>query len=336
MKKRIFHLVLILFIFIGSAINAGGNPWETSIYSKAGSSGFTFLKIIPTARIAGLGNAFTSISNDIDAIYINPAGITEAGNYAFNVSNTKWLVNSNYYTSAVSMFIGGFNYIGISFVALMPEKTPERITTLPDNNGLTGRNISMYDYSIALTYAAKISEQLSLGIKAKYVNETIMNYSTSNLLLDIGSLYDTQYETIRIAMGLRNFGSDAQYPNRILFKMPIVFNIGVSGEVYGQDINSPVRVTLSGEVSMETDYEQRYQIGTEIWILKSLALRGGYMFNQGTKDPWERFDYKGMQYSLGLGGKIDIGGSTITVDFSYTKSDRLFENPLRFSLGGSF
>lgn len=335
MKRQIFYIILTLLTFSVSIINAQ-NPWETSSYSKAGNSGFTFLKIIPTARIAGMGNAFSSISNDINAIYVNPAGITEAGNYAFNVSNTKWLVNSNYYTAAASLFIGGFNYIGVSVVALIPEKTPERITTLPEHNGLTGRNISMYDYSVGLTYAAKISEQLSLGIKLKYVNETIMYLSASSLLIDLGSLYDTQFETIRIAMGLRNFGSDAQYPNRILFKMPIVFNIGVSCEVYGQDVNSPVRVTLSGEASMETDYEQRYQIGTEIWIMKTIALRGGYMFNQGTKDPWGRFNYKGAEFSLGFGGKINVGGSEITVDFSYTKNDKLFQNPLRFSIGGAF
>lgn len=335
MQKRIVHIILMLLMFSVSVINAG-NPWGSSTHTKAGSAGFSFLKISPTARIAGMGNTFTAISNDINAIYINPAGITEAGNYAVNVSDTKWFVNSSYYTAAASMFIGGFHYLGVSFVGLVPEKTAERSPIASDPNGLTGKNISMYDYAIGLTYAAKISEQLSLGIKVNYVNETIMYLSATNLLIDIGSLYYTNYETIRIAMGLRNFGSDAQFPNRALFHMPIVYNIGVSGEVYGQDLDAPIRVTLSGEATFEVDYEQRYQIGTEIWFVNMIAVRGGYQFNQGTTDPWGRFDYKGNEFSVGFGAKIDVGGSDITIDFSYTKSDRLFENPLRFSLGGSF
>ncbi len=335
MKKYLSYIILLLLL-LNISVLSSDNPWGKSLYSKAGISGFTFLKITPTARIAGMGNTFSAVSNDINAIFINPAGITEAGNYAVNVSKTKWLVNSNFYTAAASMFIGGFNYIGISLVGLVPEATPERSPLSSDPNGLTGRNISMYDYAIGLTYAAKISEQFSLGIKVNYVNETIMDLSASNILLDIGSLYYTNFETIRIAMNLRNFGSEAQYPDRILFQMPIVYSIGVAAEVYGQDIGSPVRVTLSGEATFENDFEQRYQVGTEIWIMNTIALRGGYKFNQGTKDPWNRFDYKGNQFSLGFGGKISVAASEITVDFSYTKSDRFFENPIRFSLGGRF
>ncbi len=336
MKKRILYIILSMLIFNISAINAGDNPWAKSLYTKAGIAGFTFLKISPTARIAGMGNTFTSIADDINAIYINPAGITEAGNYAFNVSDTRWFVNSHFITTAYSMLLGGFSYIGVSFVALMPEKTMERSPTLGDENGLTGRSISMYDYSIGLTYSAKVFEQLSIGIKLKYVNETIMQLSATNLVVDIGTLYYTDFQTIRIAMGLKNFGSDAQYPNKILFHMPTVFSIGVSGEVYGQAKESTLRITLSGEAGYEVDFDQRYQIGTEIWMMNMIALRGGYYFNTGTKDPWGRFDYKGNQYSLGLGGKVGLGNSVITFDFSYTKSDRLFEDPIRFTLGASF
>ncbi len=335
MKKQLSYIILLL-VLLNLPVWGGDNPWSSSIYTKAGISGFTFLKISPTARIAGMGNTFSAIANDINAIYINPAGITEAGNYAINISDTKWFVNSNFYTAAASMFIGGFNYFGVSFVGLMPEKTPERSPLSSDPNGLTGNNIAMYDYAIGLTYAAKISEQFSLGIKVNYVNETIMNLSATNLLVDVGSLYNTNFETIRIAMSLRNFGSEAQYPDRILFQMPIVYTIGTAAEVYGQDPESFFRVTLSGEATFEIDYEQRYQIGTEIWIMNSFAFRGGYQFNQGTTDPWNRFDYAGNKFSFGFGGKVDVSGSELTFDFSYTKSDRLFENPLRLSVGASF
>lgn len=336
MKKYSFYSIITLFIFSVNFIYAGDNPWEESTQTKAGIAGFTFLKIPPTARIAAMGNAFMATSDDINAIFVNPAGITEAGDYAFHLSNTKWLVNSNFYAGAFSMYLGGNSYIGISVIGLVPEPTLERSTASADPNGLTGKYISMYDYAIGLTYAAKIFNRLSLGIKVNYVNETIMNLSASNLVFDIGSLFYTNFKTIRIGMGLRNFGSDTQYPDRILFHMPIVYTIGVAGEVYGLDKDSPIRVTLTGEATFQTDYDQRYQLGTEIWFMKIIALRGGYMFNAGTDDPWHRFDYKGNQFALGFGGKINAGGVKLTLDFSYTKSDRLFKDPIRFSFGGSF
>jgi len=335
MMRKNFNISIITVLTLYLSFVYGG--WSNkSPQTKAGIAGFTFLKIPASARIAGMGNAYIAVADNVDAIFVNPAGITEAGNYAFHLSNTKWLVNSNLYTGALTMHLGLGNYLGLSFVGLVPEQTLERSPTSSDPNGLTGRNIKMYDYAFGLTYAVKMFDRLSLGIKANYVNETIMDQSVSKLLFDFGSLYNTGFETIRIAMGLRNFGSDAQYPDRILFNMPIVFDMGVAGEIYGQDKDSNIRVTLSGESSFYIDFEQRYQIGTEIWLMNTFALRGGYLFNAGTKDPWGRFDYKGNQVAFGFGGKMRAGGANILFDFSYTLSDRLFKNPIRFSLGGSF
>ncbi len=334
MMKNNFNMIVITALTLFLSFVYGGT--DKSPQTKAGIAGFTFLKIPASARIAGMGNAYIAVADNVDAIFVNPAGITEAGAHGFHLSNTKWLVNSNLYTAAITMHLGYGHYLGLSFVGLIPEQTLERSTTSPDPNGLTGRNIKMYDYALGLTYAVKMFDRLSLGIKANYVNETIMDQSVSKLLFDFGSLYDTGFKTIRIAMGLRNFGSDGQYPNKILFNMPIIFDMGVAGEIYGQDKDSKVRITLSGEGSFYIDFDQRYQIGTEIWLLNTVAFRGGYIFNAGTKDPYGRFDYKGNRYACGLGGKINAGSSKILFDISYTISDRLFDNILRFSFGGTF
>lgn len=333
MKKYLFYSILTMMVLWSSTSFAGNDPYNECTQSKAGIAGFTFLKIIPTARIAGMGNSFVAITDDINSIFTNPAGIGMLKEkYSFHFSNTKWFVNSNYYAGAFAMHLGGINYLGITAVGLVPEKTLERNTAVSDPAGLTGKYIDMYDYAIGLNYAAKVFNRLSIGIKLNYVNEKIMYLSTSNLLFDIGSIFYTNFKTLRIGMAMRNFGSDAQYPNRILFHMPIIYTIGIAGEVYGLEEKSPVKITLSGEATYQVDYGQRFQLGAEIWLMNVLALRGGYMFNAGTKDPWGRFDYNGNQYSIGIGGKVKY----ISFDFSYTKSDRLFENPMRFSLSGYF
>ncbi|GIS71562.1 MAG: hypothetical protein CM1200mP10_11390 [Candidatus Neomarinimicrobiota bacterium] len=46
-------------------------------FKRVGKSGFGFLKISPSARAAGMGDAFTAVANDVTTIFYNPAGLTK-------------------------------------------------------------------------------------------------------------------------------------------------------------------------------------------------------------------------------------------------------------------
>jgi len=46
------------------------------VSTGAGTSGAVFLKIPVSARASAMGDAFVSLSNDANAIYWNPAGLT--------------------------------------------------------------------------------------------------------------------------------------------------------------------------------------------------------------------------------------------------------------------
>src|SRR6185312_10499950 len=46
-----------------------------SAASNVGTSGAAFLEIAPGARPVGMGQAYTGVADDIDAIYWNPAGL---------------------------------------------------------------------------------------------------------------------------------------------------------------------------------------------------------------------------------------------------------------------
>ena len=50
-----------------------------AISENAGSSGFTSLKIIYSARANAMAGAYTSVDDDIDVIFFNPANL---GGYA--------------------------------------------------------------------------------------------------------------------------------------------------------------------------------------------------------------------------------------------------------------
>ena len=82
-------------------------------FKRVGKSGFGFLKISPSARAAGMGDAFTAIADDVTPIFYNPAGLTNLNQFVFNFNHTDWIVNS-------SIISGETNY-GIDFTSVISE-----------------------------------------------------------------------------------------------------------------------------------------------------------------------------------------------------------------------
>ena len=147
----------------------------------------------------------------------------------------------------------------------------------------------------------------------------------TSVMLDVGTHIYTGFRSARIALAMRNFGPDT----KVLaadqkFLMPMNFDIGAAMEVYGTQ-DDPTYLTLSFESAYFVDYEQRWQVGGELWLANAIALRGGYKFNHDVED-----------FSLGAGFKTTFGERSVAVDVSYTNGGRLLSAPLRFSVGGTF
>ena len=52
------------------------SSWPANIHDGAGTTGAAFLKIDGGSRPAGMGGAFVGLANDINTIFLNPAGLT--------------------------------------------------------------------------------------------------------------------------------------------------------------------------------------------------------------------------------------------------------------------
>ncbi|OGG54544.1 MAG: hypothetical protein A3F84_19285 [Candidatus Handelsmanbacteria bacterium RIFCSPLOWO2_12_FULL_64_10] len=284
-----------------------------------GQSAYTFLKIVTSPRAAGMGNAFTAVLGDVDAIFYNPGGLgfIKGGQYTF--SYTRWLVNAKLYTGAVAYRMGG-NVWGISVVSARPEAYEETTSLQPLG---TGRTVQLGDLAIGLAFARQMTDRVSWGVQARRIQEDLFLKTSSTWNVDMGISAYTGYKSLRVAATLRNLGKEVTVETRP-FSPPIYFNFGLSGELFGKR-SDPSYLTLSLETLFATDYGQRWHLGGEYWIANALALRGGYRFNYDVED-----------YSLGLGLKHKIKDKDIRVDVSYSNGGKSFDAPLRFSLGGSF
>ena len=305
-------------IFITSLIS--GIIFAQDDFKRVGKSGFGFLKISPSARAAGMGDAFTAIADDVTTIFYNPAGLTNLDKFVFNFNHTDWIVNSSIISGAVARPFGRNGAIGLSIVKFDTEDFEE--TTVLDPEG-TGRMIDAGDVALALAYAIQLTDNLSFGFKGQYLEEKIDIDKATAITADFSTYYRTGFRDLTLAMIMKNFGPEAKFLSD-KFKLPLYFNVNTAMSLIGSK-GSPFQWLVSVESAFATDYRDRYHLGTEMWIADMIALRGGYKFYYDTED-----------WTIGAGLKVGIGSRKVIIDISYSNFVEYFDPPLRFSIGGSF
>jgi len=286
------------------------------------TAGMGFLKISQSARAAGMGDAFTAVANDVNAAFWNPAGLAHVEKFGWTSTYTRWLVNTEMFSGAVAYNTrSAWGVWGLSLIYLKPETVEETTIFQP---GGTGRNINVMNMSLGLLYAVQITNKLAIGFRADWARESILDHSINTFKMDVGSLFYTGFRSLRLAMSLKNLGSNEQY-QQVKFWMPLVYYMAISDEIFGKQ-GEAVYLTASVESLYAIDFDQRYHVGAELWLANILALRGGYKFN-----------YDAESYSLGMGLKYEMAqGRKVMVDVSYSHFGDLLNAPLRLTLSGAF
>ncbi len=288
-----------------------------------GLAGFQFLKIGQGARPVAMGDAYTAVADDINAIFWNPAGLTAIRGTAWTASYTKWLVDSYLYSAAVAWNTGTARggVLGGSVVALRFPHIEETTTFQPQG---TGAGVSTGDVAIGVVYALKLTDKFSFASRVSWVSQTLHTESVSTISVDVGTLFYTGFKSLRLAMALKNYGPDKKIVENKFF-MPLYYHVAAAGEIYGEK-GDPAYLTVSGESAFAADYELRAHLGAEMWFQNMVALRAGYKFNYDTDT-----------YSAGVGLNYEIAGDrAVTVDLSYTDMGRYFDGPIRVTVGGMF
>ena len=316
-------VLLVASVMLGTSAEARDVPEiiKSEDFRKLGLASFPFMKVSQTARAAAMGDAFAAVTDDINSIHFNPAGLVYVKHAAYQFSYTNWLVDTAFYSGAVA-YNTPKGVIGVSFVSFDAGDMEERTIFSPQG---TGEMINAGATAVGFAYAFRPTDKLGLGVRGVYVSETLHHDQMTSVMLDVGTHFYTGFRSARIALAMRNFGPDT----KVLaadqkFLMPMNFDIGAAMEVYGTQ-DDPTYLTLSFESAYFVDYEQRWQVGGELWLANAIALRGGYKFNHDVED-----------FSLGAGFKTTFGERSVAVDVSYTNGGRLLSAPLRFSVGGTF
>lgn len=321
--KKLLIIFLILPLFTLSAkdsrIYSASNAEN---FTKVGADGGQFLKIGIGARGTGMAGAFSALVNDLTALYYNPAGINDQEGVTTNFSYTQWFGGFSHNFAAVAFPISSEYRVAISFVNFTTGDIEE--TTLLQDQG-TGRNYSVNDIALQLTFAGKLTDQFSFGVTAKYVQLGFADVGSKGLAIDVGTHYDTGIEGIKFGFSVHNLGTDQAYSGQGLsdrnkvnkfisslpkdleytaykFSLPLMFRVGFGKEIFKDDMN---KLDAAFDFVASSDSPEQYIFGAEYSWNDFVFVRGGYLIGH---------DELGVAGGLGL--NYSSGGFIGTLDYS--------------------
>ena len=334
-KTALIWLALLLMVNLSLA--------QFNSQTKTGITAATFLSIEVGARSKAMGSAFVALANDASALYWNPAGIATIKNNAVYFSHMNWLANVNFDYAAVSINMGALGTIGASVTSLtMPDM---QVTTVFEPEG-TGQLFSASDLAIGLSYARYLTTRFAIGFTGKFIQEKIFDMTANTAAFDFGTIFRTGFNDMNLGFSISNFGGDLRLSgfntqvnhdidptefgnnDRIFanlqtqsFQLPLIFRVGVSMEVYHDNLNSAI---IAIDAVGPNDNKQYVNVGGEYTFNGILSLRAGY------KTLFLTDSEEGVTLGAGLKYKL-FGQSKFQFDYAYGDFG-LLNNTQEFSL----
>jgi hypothetical protein len=278
-----------------------------------------------------MGSAVTTIGEDVEQMFCNPAGITlrdERMQASFSYAN--WLAGITHVAGSASYNIEKIGTVGVGLITFGDSKIPALRDPFTDPS--TSSTYSYMDMAAQVSFARYMTDHLALGITVKYINETIDDRSASAVAVDVGSLYDVGILGWKVGARLSNVGSDLTYYD-YASPIPITFSMGTSIVPLKTDEQS---IMVAADVVKQQDYLPYFNVGLEYGIEKMIDLRAGYKFNYSDTQDLGRTNRNPIQtsiegWSLGAGLHTRWADYSIAFDYSFTDM-KILNDVHRFTL----
>jgi hypothetical protein len=338
--KRLVLTLCIIGIAAGT-IHAQSSPAIT----KTGTTAAQFLKIGVGARSIGMGGAFTGVSDDITAIYWNPAGLAQMTSGQAEFNHVNWIADIKYDVAAASIIVDGLGTLGATFATLNDGEMEVTTTSEPEG---TGEKFTAGGTMIGLSYARSLTDRFSIGFNFKYLNEYIWHETAQSFAIDFGTMFVAPVlNGLKIGASMSNFGPKMQLDGRdILFlvnsgagnqnlvdanytldsyELPLLFRVGLATDALKEE-NS--RLTLAVDAVHPNDNTEYVNSGVEYSWSEMVAVRAGW------KSAFERGGEQGLTLGAGLNYTLQ-GTLGFVFDYAYQDFGRL-QSVQYFSVGVKF
>jgi hypothetical protein len=247
----------------------------------SGTSGFSFLNIPLGARAAAMGQAFTSVPNDIQALSYNPASLptlaaTQASfehlSYVEDVTADGIAFGKAGRDESLSWGLLA-NYLRVGGI----DRTVADLSGAGDGYTSAG-DFSTYDMLLGASVAGPLwLDGFSIGTTLKFLRESLGDASSNGAAFDAGLLYQGNVErSWNVGVAVQNLGVASKFADAAV-KLPATLRIGASGQPFAQWL-------FSTDFVKRNDTEGEIDVGAEVTPKRFFSMRVGYRYAFNSPD----------------------------------------------------
>jgi hypothetical protein len=276
-----------------------------------GASSADFLSFEIGGKSAGMAGAQTGIATGVTAQFWNPAALATLSQSQVGAMHANWLQDLSYEWLGIAKPMGS---LGVGSLSMAYFHTPG-IQGVDEFDNPTGE-FKVYDAALTAGLARAVTSNLSIGMNAKMIRQSLGTVSATAPAVDFGMRGVIAGTTLGAAV--QNLGPEISFDGAA-YPMPRQLRFG-AGHAFLND-----RVQLAADYNIPRDYYKDLRVGTEVRAHPNVSLRVGYRREFGTtNDP-----ATGFSYGLGLHFHL------LEVDYALTPSHQ-FDDVHRMSFGYSF
>lgn len=264
-----------------------------------GTTGAAFLKTPVGARAQALGESYTAVAGDPDALFWNPAGLAEVGRREMTASHNVMLEGA--YASALAWGVP-VGLGAVAFGALVQAQSP---VDAYDAFGDPAGSFVPYDLALSAAYARPV-KGASTGAAFKVFRQRLADRTALGWALDYGWQWRNAglVDQVPVDLGLsvRNLGSPVKLGHRA-DPMPLKLALGSLWRV-------DPRFWVLADAHLPVDRSPYASVGMEARLPAagaSFALRMGYS-NMRTSD---------LGPAAGLTAGLGVGLAYMRVDYAW-------------------
>jgi hypothetical protein len=266
-------------------------------------AGFNFLRTHVGARSSAMAGAFVAISNDVHALYFNPAGIT-------NIN--KRVVSATYLNHVLDFHSGFIGYaqpiknlgtVGVG-IHYLDYGTFDRT----DKNGQVLGTFGANNVVLTAGIGKEFLPGLLTGANVKYIRSVIDSYSATAYAVDFGVIYSIPFtDNLDVGLAIKNIGSSTSAFIETKENLPVNIVAGFSKKL----AHLPLLLNVNLYKYIDDDFQ--FIVGGEFTLAEGIFLRLGYNSvgrDQQVEGELDRF----------AGGSLGLGFNWQTYHFDYSLS----------------
>lgn len=240
----------------------------------SGTAAFNFLNIPVGARAVAMGQAFTSVPNDVQGLPYNPASLATMAasqlsfqhlTYVEDISQQSVLFGRAGRRDRPSWGLSA-NYFRVANIT----RTESTLSTSGDGYVERG-DFATYDMAMGGSLALPVGNDWSFGSTVKFVHESLADASSTGGALDLGVIWQaSEARSWNVGAAVQNLGFASKFADAAV-SWPWTLRAGISGQPFAQWL-------LSTDYIKRRDTKGEFSVGAEVTPRRLFSLRMGYRY----------------------------------------------------------